>query len=332
MTRTLAPMYRERRSTRLPATVWTAQADPNDQASRAVERADRSDPGAAEGGGCGQDTHRVLPDGGIDIIWSSDGRLIVAGPDTAATFAHWAPGVRYVGMRFDPGHGPAQAGADAEALRDGRHDLAELWGDAPARRLADRLMAVSLPRRSSGTAGHDPVTRTAVTRTRTAVTREAAVHQAAVHQAAAHGSVGRGSVADGAAELRAAEHQMAAREAAELEAALAARAPDPGLHDPLAPAIVAGTRDHLRVGTLAQEVGLSERQLLRRSRRAFGYGPMTLARILRLQDALRAARLGHGLASVAAMTGYADQAHLAREVRALTGVTATHLLTYVPPR
>ncbi|MCM3885372.1 helix-turn-helix transcriptional regulator [Frankia sp. R82] len=259
--RSLAFVYREHRYAGLPATVWTAQADRPD---RVNHPGPPDQPGQANRIAAADSAHRVLPDASIDIIWSSDGRLIVAGPDTTATIARWAPGVQHVGVRFDPGHGPAYLGTDAELLRDGRVDLAELWGDGPARRFADRLAA-------------------------------------APPEAAARAGV--------------------------MTAALAGREPDPRLSDPLAPAIVAGTREHRPVGDLARSIGLSERQLLRRSRRVFGYGPKTLARVLRLQDALRTARLGHGLAQVAAMAGYADQAHLAREVRALAGVTATELLT-----
>ncbi|OMI40139.1 AraC family transcription regulator [Streptomyces sparsogenes DSM 40356] len=64
----------------------------------------------------------------------------------------------------------------------------------------------------------------------------------------------------------------------------------------------------------------------RRSLAAFGYGPKTLARVLRLNRALDAARAGTAFAEVAALAGYADQAHLAREVKALTGVPLGRLL------
>lgn len=80
------------------------------------------------------------------------------------------------------------------------------------------------------------------------------------------------------------------------------------------------------VAQLAVELGLSQRQLHRRVVEAFGYGPKMLARILRLQRALAAGRSGISAADVAVSTGYADQAHLAREVRALTGTTFSDLV------
>jgi AraC-like DNA-binding protein len=80
------------------------------------------------------------------------------------------------------------------------------------------------------------------------------------------------------------------------------------------------------VAEIALAVGLSERQLHRRCRDAFGYGPKTLTRVLRMRQALRMAGDGAPLAEVAFGAGYADQAHLSREFRALAGVPVTELL------
>ena len=63
-----------------------------------------------------------------------------------------------------------------------------------------------------------------------------------------------------------------------------------------------------------------------------GYGPKTLARILRMRRALDLARAGAPLAEVAVRSGYADQAHLTREVRDLAGVPPTRLLAPAPGR
>jgi AraC-like DNA-binding protein len=80
------------------------------------------------------------------------------------------------------------------------------------------------------------------------------------------------------------------------------------------------------VSGVAAAAGFSSRQLQRRSHAAFGYGPKHLARILRLQRALAAARRGTSLARVAADCGYADQAHLSRDVRDLAGLPLRELL------
>ncbi|MFF3560644.1 helix-turn-helix domain-containing protein [Streptomyces sp. NPDC002574] len=95
---------------------------------------------------------------------------------------------------------------------------------------------------------------------------------------------------------------------------------------PYAPETAAGLAAGARVLDVAAALGVSERQLHRRCLDAFGYGPKTLARILRLQRALRLARHGLPFAELAGRAGYADQAHLARDVRALTGVPLGRLL------
>ncbi len=96
--------------------------------------------------------------------------------------------------------------------------------------------------------------------------------------------------------------------------------------DPVLRTLVASLGAGRPVGVTADELGLGARQLHRRSLVAFGYGPKTLARILRLQRALALARAGVPYAATAARCGFADQAHLARDVRELTGVPLTRLL------
>lgn len=127
----------------------------------------------------------------------------------------------------------------------------------------------------------------------------------------------------GAAAVRPLEDAVAAAgdRARALEGVLHAHGHQPPTLDPLLAEVVRrATRDEA-VGAIAREVGLSPRQLQRRALDAFGYGPKTLARILRLTRALDAARSGTALATVAADHGFSDQAHLARDVRALTGTT-----------
>lgn len=100
------------------------------------------------------------------------------------------------------------------------------------------------------------------------------------------------------------------------------RPPDPAMVA-LAAAVSAG----VSVAAFADAAGLSPRQLLRRSNAAFGYGAKTLHRIFRMQRALALARAGRPFAAVSADAGYADQAHLSREVRALAGVPLQSLLS-----
>ncbi len=87
---------------------------------------------------------------------------------------------------------------------------------------------------------------------------------------------------------------------------------------------------------LARRVGVTPRQLHRRMLRCFGYGTSTLARLLRFQrflaytePALTGGR--RTLAELASISGYADQAHLARDCRAITGTTVRAFLAdYFP--
>ncbi|MET9424840.1 helix-turn-helix domain-containing protein [Streptomyces sp. NPDC006540] len=215
-------MYAERVSVVAGAVVWTRSAGP----------------------GAGP----VLPDGCMDLLWSQ-GRLFVAGPDTHAHTP--AAGGSWAGVRFAPGSAPAVLGVPAHELRDRRVELADLWGDADARRLAERI----------------------------------------------------GEAPD---------------EAAELEAIALERSVPP---DPLLGAVVRHLDAGGTVADAADAAGLGARQLHRRSLDAFGYGPKTLARILRLQRALALVRGGVPYGDAAHRAGCADQAHLAREMRALAGIT-----------
>jgi AraC-like DNA-binding protein len=80
---------------------------------------------------------RVLPDACIDVVWPAGGEPFVAGPDTGPQLASLAPGEIIVGARFRPGRAPDVLGVAANELRDAPHELAALWGEAPARRLRE---------------------------------------------------------------------------------------------------------------------------------------------------------------------------------------------------
>ncbi|MFI2612605.1 helix-turn-helix domain-containing protein [Kitasatospora sp. NPDC018619] len=226
------------RASRLPgAVVWTKQP---------LGRT-----GAAQAG-------PVLPDGCMDLLWT-EGRLLVAGPDTRA----FHPGPErygpWVGVRFRPGTAPGLLGVPAHELLDRRVELADLRPAAEVRRLTERI--------------------------------------------------------DAAPDRAAALEALALR--------LAAGAPP---EDPVIRTVVASLAAGRSVAETAAAAGLGARRLHRRSLAAFGYGPKTLARILRMQRALALARAGTPLAETAARTGYADQAHLARDVRELAGMPVTALL------
>ena len=76
------------------------------------------------------------------------------------------------------------------------------------------------------------------------------------------------------------------------------------------------------VHRVARAVGVSERSLHRDLVRWSGIAPKPLARILRMQRCLAALRAGRTpLALLALRLGYADQAHMTRELKTLAGVT-----------
>ncbi|MCF1596397.1 helix-turn-helix domain-containing protein [Streptomyces muensis] len=129
-----------------------------------------------------------------------------------------------------------------------------------------------------------------------------------------------------AAEVRRLQGRVAAAAdpATALEEVVLERAATPS--DPLLDRLVGALHAGRPVAATADELGVGARQLHRRSLAAFGYGPKTLARILRLQRALALAREGVGFAETAVRTGFADQAHLARDVKELAGLPLGELL------
>lgn len=82
----------------------------------------------------------------------------------------------------------------------------------------------------------------------------------------------------------------------------------------------------VRVNALALELGWSPRRLIDRFRDHVGLPPKAAARVIRFNRAVTALSSGTPqIAQVAAACGYADQAHLAREFRALGGITPGEL-------
>jgi AraC-like DNA-binding protein len=91
--------------------------------------------------------------------------------------------------------------------------------------------------------------------------------------------------------------------------------------------------DHRQsVSALSDALGWSARRLHREFSATCGYSPKYLQRILRLQRALRRAHTASNrpmsLSWLAADTGYADQAHMTRDFRDITGFTPRELLSH----
>ncbi|MER5207800.1 helix-turn-helix domain-containing protein [Streptomyces sp. NPDC002825] len=84
---------------------------------------------------------------------------------------------------------------------------------------------------------------------------------------------------------------------------------------------IVGSRGLTRVDGLAAEVGWSRKRLWSRFRSQLGLPPKNAVKLVRFDHAVHLLVAGEGVARVAADTGYADQSHLHRDVRAFTGAT-----------
>ncbi|MFI1753165.1 helix-turn-helix domain-containing protein [Streptomyces sp. NPDC020571] len=82
-------------------------------------------------------------------------------------------------------------------------------------------------------------------------------------------------------------------------------------------------RGRVRVDALAEEVGWSRKRLSARFHAQLGITPKRAARLVRFDHAAHLLAGGMAPASVAFESGYVDQSHLHREVRAFTGLTPT---------
>jgi AraC-like DNA-binding protein len=211
----------------------------------------------------------VIPDACIDVIWDGSS-IFVAGPDTGPVPVPPHRGQCFAGLRFLPGKAPAFLGVPASELLDSRVPLGDLWGEAAAARLADRLSAAPGPEDAAGF-----LDQVMGDRARTAPAADPIVDHLV-------GIFSEQPDANGVVELA------------------------------------------------SQILSVGERRLHRHCRAAVGYGPKMLERVLRFQRARRLARDTHCLATVAALAGYADQAHLTRESRRLAGRTPSDLFKTAP--
>ena len=139
-----------------------------------------------------------------------------------------------------------------------------------------------------------------------------------------------GTVARIAFERIAEERTIAARKLA-MERALLSRLSHGDPVDESTSAAVRWLSDHPhgRIQQLSQWIGVSSRQLQRRFTSTVGYGPKTFQSVLRFQRLLNlagSATAPRSLAQSSADAGYADQAHMTREVQRFSGTPPTVLL------
>lgn len=90
-------------------------------------------------------------------------------------------------------------------------------------------------------------------------------------------------------------------------------------------------RGRVSIRSLHQQLEMSERYFIDRFRSVVGVSPKRYARTLRLAHVVDLFwSSDQSLAAIACQVGCADQSHLSREVRTLTGVTATELRRMLP--
>ncbi|WP_410574529.1 helix-turn-helix domain-containing protein [Amycolatopsis sp. cmx-4-61] len=228
---------------------------------------------------------RIVPDGCVDLV-AGDDAVFVAGPDTAAWSSVTRPGAVLRGVRFRPGSAAAVLGVAADELRDRRVPLGELWERPVVERLleGDLSPVRAVAERLAGSSPPDAAVTALVARLDAGAARVAA----AAADVLARSGVGQPHAA----------------------ADVLARS---GVGQPHAAA--------MRVEDPVPSAAVGERRLRRRFVRAVGYGPATYLRVSRFQRAVALAPRVATLAALAAAAGYADQAHLSRDCRALTGLT-----------
>jgi AraC-like DNA-binding protein len=99
------------------------------------------------------------------------------------------------------------------------------------------------------------------------------------------------------------------------------------LHNAISEIVSSGGQ--ISVDRLANDLGISGRQLERRFLNEVGIGPKLLCRILRFQQVFRAVeREDKNWARIAADCGYYDQAHLIRDFRQFAGQTPSVLFEH----
>jgi transcriptional regulator GlxA family with amidase domain len=94
-----------------------------------------------------------------------------------------------------------------------------------------------------------------------------------------------------------------------------------------------GANPTLDVGTVARRLDWNARAIHRQFIAACGYGPKHFQRIMRIQTAIRLAGkcTPRRLADLAVAAGYADQAHMSRDFRDITGFTPSGYFAELSP-
>ncbi len=93
--------------------------------------------------------------------------------------------------------------------------------------------------------------------------------------------------------------------------------------------MIHGGLDAVRIGKIADTIGISHKHLLREFDRCVGLTPKLFARLCAFQRVIRSVgqKADVDWADTAVVCGYHDQAHLIHQFRAFSGLTPAHYLT-----
>jgi AraC-like DNA-binding protein len=89
--------------------------------------------------------HRLVPDGCVDVLWTSGRAIWVCGPETAAWEFALPEGTTAVGSRLRPGVASRLFDIDASTIRDRRERLGAILGDHVEQSLLASVDTATLP-------------------------------------------------------------------------------------------------------------------------------------------------------------------------------------------
>lgn len=303
---------------------WTRTSGCDERGGRRA-RGERHEPD-------GDDASWVLPDGCIDVIVRVDrgGEARVVGTMSQAAVVPAQGAAQMAAVRFRPGGAAAMLGLAAIELADRTEPLAALGPlGCTLESTLERSCELAMKGESRGAAAARRQSGRAEERRALAMgEREAldAAREARRVIAASRRDERRPELAadGGRVSSLGIERALAAMERWMLGRLSSVRAPDPLVAHAVTRLFGAAAPS---TSELADELGVSRQHLRRLCLRHVGLAPKELGRVARLQRTVDHLQRfpAHELASAAIALGYFDQAHMARELRLLAGVSATQV-------
>ncbi|TDQ50750.1 helix-turn-helix domain-containing protein [Actinorugispora endophytica] len=85
--------------------------------------------------------YRLVPDGCVDVLWTSTGSAWVCGPETSAWTFALPPGTEAAGVRLRPGRAASALGLDTPGARDRRVRIEDVLGSRVQRHVVEQVAA-----------------------------------------------------------------------------------------------------------------------------------------------------------------------------------------------